>query len=567
MRAGIVTALLAALAAQGAESRKLWEGPAVHLGAPSPDGSYIAGPDATGALTVRDTASGTVRVIAPAPAGSGEFAYFSVPSPDGTRIAYAWRNRNRFYDLRVVDVAGGTVRTLVENEELGFVQPCAWSPDGRSILTLFFRRDNISQITLVSAADGSIRVLRSLNWSYPNRMSMSPDGRWIAFDDFAREGANERDIFLLAADGTALEKVVEHRANDVFPLFSPDGTGLVFLSDRGGGPGLWLQSLAGSRAEGEPRLLHGAAGRALPMGITRDGTLYYALRTGEIDVYVSDWGSAEAARVSGKVRGANSNPQWAPDGSRLAYLARTGQENFGAESRVIVVRDLALGGEQVHAPKLAVIEWARWSPRADSLLLSGSDRHGQRGLFRYDLASGRMAALVREPAVDSVPMEGTWSADGKSVYFHREGALRSVNVETREERELVRAAELRHLGLSGSGRYLSYVAGSAVVVLPVESLEPRQVATLRQGAIDGLEWLPGEEALLLSAPTDPPSLWRIPAAGGAVSRIDWRLPRRGPPRLDPSGKRVAFARGELTTELRALSCRCVAQTARPPAAQ
>ena len=83
------------------------------------------------------------------PAASKEFAYFSVPSRDASRVAYAWFNEAGFYDLRVIPLAGGEPRVLFRNEEAGFVQPTSWTPDGKQILTLFFRKDNISQIALV----------------------------------------------------------------------------------------------------------------------------------------------------------------------------------------------------------------------------------------------------------------------------------------------------------------------------------------------------------------------------------------------------------------------------------
>lgn len=52
-----------------------------------------------------------------------------------------------FYEFRVINVDGSGLRTVYRNEETGFVQPTSWSPDGSRILTLIFRKDNISQIS------------------------------------------------------------------------------------------------------------------------------------------------------------------------------------------------------------------------------------------------------------------------------------------------------------------------------------------------------------------------------------------------------------------------------------
>ena len=148
--------LAAALAAAPAEPRLVWSAANTNLlGGPSPDGRFLSFVDsATGDLALLEIATGKPRRLTNNTPGSGQFAYFSSISPDGKRIAYAWFNEEKFYDLRVLEIdGGGEPVTLFRNEEAGFVQPCAWSPDGKQILTLLFRKDNISQIALVESAE------------------------------------------------------------------------------------------------------------------------------------------------------------------------------------------------------------------------------------------------------------------------------------------------------------------------------------------------------------------------------------------------------------------------------
>ena len=164
-------------------------------GGPSHDGRYVSFADpATGNLAVRDTATGAVRRLTSTTTGSKEFAYFSAISRDSSKVAYAWFNDEGFYDLRVVNLDGSAARILYRNEQAGFVQPCAWSPDGKQILTLFFRKDNISQIALVPVDGGPPKILRSLNWVYPKRMDISPDGRYIVYDSFANAAGGDRTV-------------------------------------------------------------------------------------------------------------------------------------------------------------------------------------------------------------------------------------------------------------------------------------------------------------------------------------------------------------------------------------
>ncbi len=176
------------------------------LGGPSPDGHLLSFVDsATGDLAVRDLRSGSARRLTRNDPhdDAGQFAYFSIFSKDSRQVAYAWFNEEGFYDLRLLDHdQPGEPRVLYRNSEAGFVQPCDWSSDGKQILTLLFRKDNISQIALISTEDGSVRTLRSLNWVYPKKMSFSPDGESIVYDNLSTEGANEREAsaYILMGD-------------------------------------------------------------------------------------------------------------------------------------------------------------------------------------------------------------------------------------------------------------------------------------------------------------------------------------------------------------------------------
>ena len=224
------------------------------LGGPSLDGRYLSLVDvATGDLAVLNLSTKEKIRLTANPEGSKEFAYFSTISPDSSHVAYAWFNEQEFYELRLVSLtaSGGKIeagepRVLIRNPEAGFVQPCSWSPDGKQILTLLFRKDNISQIALVSAADGSTQVLKSLNWVYPKKMEFSPDGKFIVYDSTVKEGSDARDIFLLSADGSGETKLVADASNDVFPMWTPDGKAIVFGSDRAGTMDAWIMPVTPS---------------------------------------------------------------------------------------------------------------------------------------------------------------------------------------------------------------------------------------------------------------------------------------------------------------------------------
>ncbi|MBS1825901.1 MAG: PD40 domain-containing protein [Acidobacteria bacterium] len=523
--------------------RLLWDDLQVsHLGAPSPDGRFLTLSDPkTGSLAIRMIATGEVkRLTAPV---AGEFAYFSIVSADSRRIAYAWRNREGFYELRVIDAAGGEPVTVHRNRERPFVQPCAWSPDGSRILTLFFREDNVSQIAFVPAGGGNVQVLASLDWVYPNKMALSPDGKWIAFDDLRTEAEGRRTIFVLATDGSAKKRVLGKPEHDTFPLFTADGKRIVFL--RGG-------DLYHAAVDGGEAARIGTLGRALPLGITRNNVLYYALRNGEPGIFVHAPGEKPV-----RLGNASSDPAWSPDGTRLAFLTRAANENFGMESKFIAVADSASGKTTVLDPKLAHVDSVSWQRDGRALLVGGSDRHGQRGLFVIDAESGVAKPLVREHAGTYMGLEGVDTAKGV-VYTNGESIRLRDAAGTEHDLYRASGATVKHLTVSHDGLRIAYALRADgvenIFTMGLDSSMARQAANLRGGGAAGLDWEADNQTLLAAIPTSPPSVWRIFPTGEKPFRLGWEFRPTGAVRVQPKQGRLAYLSGYTKTEIHAINC-------------
>ena len=566
-----------AATAEPAHPRRLWAGAATDvLGDPSPDGRYVSVVDPqSGDLAVREVSSGKLRRLTrkDPQRNAGEFAYFSVISPDGKRVAYAWFNEEKFYELRVValSLAGepAAPRTLYRNPQAGFVQPCAWSPDGTRILTLFFRQDNTSQIALVDARSGETRALKSLNWIYPKKMDFSPDGRFIVYDNLARSGSAQRDIFVLTADGSSETRLVEHPATDLFPLWSRGGNAVVFASDRGGTMGLWAVPVAAGKAAGEPRLLQGDLGRFLPMGLTPGGSYYYGLRAGDAAVYSGRMDLAGAKlegmpqRMSGRFSGAHGSPAWSPDGNRLAYFSSRQAENYGQQQRAITIRNVQTDREYDLTPRLAHLERLDWSPDGKVLLIGGSDRRNRGGLYTVDAATGDTRTAVHDPAADFRGIEGVWSESAKSIYYVKHtgpasSQIREFRLNDGPDRLLYETnrGRIGRLSRSGGGTRLAFLRGhpsepdAVLCSLRIAEGKLRRFVPVPAGAVGSINWSLGGERLLVGVSTASGSeLWNIPVEGGNADKI--KLPAAWNADLDlhPDGEQLAFTVGRTQTEV------------------
>jgi hypothetical protein len=387
--AGSVTrfVILASALLHAATPKPVFTDPAVTLlGTPSLDGRYISLVE-HGDLAIRDLATG--RSTRLTKATGKEFAYFSSISRDAKSVAYAWFNEEGFYELRVIPISGGHSRTLFKNAEAGFVQPTAWTPDNKFILTLLFRKDNVSQIALIPIDGGEAKVLRSLNWVYPKRMDISPDGETLIYDSFAPGSTTQRTIYSLTLNGATERRLVNEAGNQLFPLYAPDGKSIYYLSDA---------DLFERPFNGPSRVIQKGIGRALPLGITSHKDLYYGLRTGTTDVFIAEIHDIvkTARRVSLKFPNRNLAPSFSPDGKRLAYLSRRGTENFGQESRAVVICDLNTEEESEQPVKMAHIERVHWRSDGDALFLSGSDGKGRGGIFEFDFQTRRTRPIIAE---------------------------------------------------------------------------------------------------------------------------------------------------------------------------
>lgn len=542
------------------------------LGAPSPDGRFLSFVDRSGNLAVRHLATGTNRAVTEPTGGDafGQFAYFSIFSPDAERIAYAWFNEEGFYELRIAELADSEMRVLYRNREAGFVQPCAFSPDGDQILTLFFRRDNVSQIALVSVRDGSVRVLRSLDWFYPKKVDLSPDGRFVVYDSTTGGESPTRDILVIAIDGSFEATVTNHPADDLAPLWTPDGKAIVFGSDRRGTMDLWMVPMGEGRPAGEPTLVKRELGRALPMAFSRDGRLFYGLRTGRTDAFVAGFDPASGALTEEPVavrsgfQGANRGPEWSPDGRLLAYLSRVGSENYGQEHRAVTVLDLEAGDEIVLSPRLAHIERLRWSPDSSALLLSGSDARGRAGLFTMDLADGAARQAVVEHGGDFRGIEGDWAADSQSIFFVQKAAqggsiIRSHDLDSGRRADIYRPASPARIYAMRRARArdalafaLSASGGGqqSLLVLEPGADAPEEILHLQYGRLTGIDWHVEDVGLLVS--TDAaggPALWSVSFNDTEPRRLEAGWMHSGPVRVTPDGTRVAFSRGRRKSEV------------------
>jgi Tol biopolymer transport system component len=180
----------------------------------APDGRYIVLQDSS-AIAVVDSA---------APSGSPHKLTDGMTNdenpdwaPDGSWIAFvrtAANLPNR--DLYVIRPDGSDLRQLTTSGNVE--QVLGWLTDGR----VAFDTLGTTPATLAVDVAGGTPTAYTVELSDPY---LSPDGSWKLFE-------RGDDIFRMHPDGTAINDLTNAVGMDTGPRWAPDGTRIVFLSDR-----------------------------------------------------------------------------------------------------------------------------------------------------------------------------------------------------------------------------------------------------------------------------------------------------------------------------------------------
>lgn len=551
--------------------REIWTNDyATPLSMPSPDGRLLTYTDwMTGDLAVLDIRSGTARRLTDkGPWGaSSMFAEQSVFSPDGARIAYSWfadRTRNDSYELRVVPTAGGASR-IIPIRDLVYVQPWAWTPDGRAVLAALEFSDKRFALGIVSL-EGELTEITPLHWRWTTSASVSPDGKWVAFDE-AHENARHRDIRLVAADGrSAARTVVKHAANDWHPMWTPDGTGVAFLSDRTGAPMLWFQELKDGNAVGNPRVVKADIGESYPIGFSRDGTFFLAPAVSTTDIVVADLDVAAMrigtpASVTRTFVGQNNEPDWSPDGKSILFVSLRGSRTSLPGERILVTLNLETGAQREYDLGLPRVHRPRWSPDGRSVVFAGSERtsEGMR-YIQLDLAS-EQTRKVSDDITGLLPF--AFTAGGRSIVFpvSDSGRYTMQRVDVATGNTTVVHEVGANAGVNG---VIAVSPGDSLVAMNVALRQPGvrknvlRIVRMRDGSVvrelpaliaaggfANINFTPDGRHIITvlaadSAGEQRRELWAVPIDGSPPKRFDFRSRVLGNVRLSPDGKRVVF---------------------------
>lgn len=535
----------------------------------SPDGRHLSYVDWQGGdLMLRDLSAGTDRRLT----GTGKwpasnaYAEESAISRDGGQIAYAWFDGKERYQLRIGGLGPAALqpRTVLDHPDVSWLAPHDWSPDGRSVIIVLTRRNRKTEVAQVGVSDGSLRTLAATDWRGTSKASVSPDGRWLAFDRAVGKPADdERDIFVVALASGQEKVAIANPGLDRVVGWSPDGTRLIFSSDRNGSSlSLWSQPMRDGSPQEAATLLKADIGSE-SLGISSDGDLFVGQQVAGRNIYIAEVDFATgrvikpATRAVDRFVGMNEWPDWSPDGKFLSYVYA---RNWVGRSPSIAIKSLDDG--RIREIPLDVINGRApfWAPDGRSLVTHGVDADGRAGVYRIAAADGAVTPLVHAGP-------GEWfgfpqfSPDGRKLYYAKSaagsvGRIVEYELDSGRQRDVIKGAVPGAVAPDGKSIAAMRRTGDASAIVVASLIDDVEREILRvarpQSLLQSLSWAPDSRSVIVNTfwnDGEKRETWLVPLDGGAHKVLDLPGHSWSRVRVHPDGKRVAYHAGDLRSEV------------------
>ncbi len=288
------------------------------------------------------------------------------------------------------------------------------------------------------------------------------------------------------ADGSEVERLTDDPANDWAPTWLPGSERLLFLSERTeptdlphAVPGGWVYSMAGDGSD--QRRMTTEVTHGLDIEISPDGR-WLSIPTEFLGLHI-----LEADTFDLEMRFSMPGWSWAPDGTRLAGIDRS-----GLWGNLTIMEFPSL--EKTRLSDYDAFDYRpAWSPDGTTIAFE-SDYRDDGGVYLVTPQGTARRPLPTDLPEDASLRFPTWSPDGSQLLVHRSDAasrLYVIDPQTGESVEL--AAELESVccgAWSPDGHWIAVLADGDIYVSSSDGEILLQL-TDDQGSNHSPTWDPG----------------------------------------------------------------------------
>ncbi len=327
-------------------------------------------------------------------------------SPDGKKLAFVRVSLDQKQDLFVVPVEGGEAQQLTLDGVV--IHSLAWSADGQGIYFVSFRESNQPAIWRIPATGGSPEIFSTGGKNITN-IAASSNGKTFAFV----ENLNHATIWRLTASEQSAQKLIASTGIERDPQFSPDGSRIVFLSDRTGKIEIWT-------ADANGRQLRQITDTQLEVSspqFSPDNSriVYQMVDEDNSAIFVIPAEGGVAKKLTPE-KAKNGEPTWSADGEWIYFLSnRTGEDQLWK-----IKADGS--GDVIQITQNGVV-LATPAPARKTIFYIKS--FGANELWQIPAEGGEEKLI---PEITAAGFAGRWSATQTGIYFLVPNTDQSFNI-------------------------------------------------------------------------------------------------------------------------------------------
>jgi TolB protein len=266
---------------------------------------------------------------------------------------------------------------------------------GRIVFTC--TRGEYNQLCIINADGTDYQQLSSQEISNDYYPVFSPNGSQLMFAS-NRKGAF--DIYLMVFGQRELFQITNNIGNIVSPDFSPDGTRVIFANQTGDTPpAIWMVNLDGS----DPRLFYAGPGAIVAVAWSPDGrTIAYAMESdlpSQYQIFLMDVDSANQRQLTNGMEGIGGSLSWSPDSQSLLIYAGPvgGRDIFRINAATGALTQLTDGGNNASPC---------YSPDGTLIVFNSLRNNGQADLYIMNADGSDQRQLTNHPEPDWQPRWG-----------------------------------------------------------------------------------------------------------------------------------------------------------------
>ncbi len=256
----------------------------------------------------------------------------------------------------------------------------------------------------------------------------SPDGTQIVFQS---DRSGPIQLWIMNADGSDLRRVTHSNGNDENPIWTPDGRYIVFASDRDGNQEIYRMRPDGTELvnltnhpapESHPKISYDGTRIIFNSGRASDSSLYSAEWTEmNHDIYSIDIDGGDVRRLT-HYDDWDTYPSISPDGTQILWRRVITNPDGSRNSEVFIANRDGSNPRNV-TNHLAFDGYPAWSPDGETVLFASNRDGGKEQPFNFNIYAMNPDGTGLQRLTDSPGYEDArpiWSLDGKKIVFNRQ---------------------------------------------------------------------------------------------------------------------------------------------------